>query len=127
MKAIEVIKKVSKRKKDWVTELWQINTLCDGAAGALTPHLLPEGEEEAAQGEGDQVGGRGHRPAIRVSSSAIADYCGASDNTERLKSFSIRVEWKSQSEGSSSRCLFSATFYHNQGHYSRYLCIYILV
>ena len=29
LKAIEVIKKVKKRKKDWVTELWQINTLCD--------------------------------------------------------------------------------------------------
>ena len=28
LKAIEVIKKVKKRKKDWVTELWQINTLC---------------------------------------------------------------------------------------------------
>ena len=27
LKAIEVIKKVKKRKKDWVTELWQINTL----------------------------------------------------------------------------------------------------
>ena len=28
LKAIEVIKKVKKRKKDWVIELRQINTLC---------------------------------------------------------------------------------------------------
>ena len=30
LKAIEVIKKVKKRKKDWVIELRQINTLCSG-------------------------------------------------------------------------------------------------
>ena len=37
LKAIEVIKKVKKRKKDWVTELWQINTLW---STALTVSIL---------------------------------------------------------------------------------------
>ena len=38
MKAIEVIKKVKKRKKDWVIELRQINTLCSTKA-AITARL----------------------------------------------------------------------------------------
>ena len=38
LKAIEVIKKVKKRKKDWVIELRQINTLC----GGVVRHLLTD-------------------------------------------------------------------------------------
>ena len=41
LKAIEVIKKVKKRKKDWVIELRQINTLCKSCLtwSTLNPSL----------------------------------------------------------------------------------------
>ena len=48
LKAIEVIKKVKKRKKDWVTELRQINTLCGGEIRQTGKYRLGKLKKEIA-------------------------------------------------------------------------------